>query len=138
MRDWHVGYLERPAVDDLWVDVHDGHDAIWVPVFGQLAPCDVCGERTCVNWRAEVFPVVPDAADVVFVCVGDKDTHDVSAALFEPCDVGQDDIHARCRVHVRECDPKIDNDQFLFAWLAVAIDVGVHANFASPTKGQID
>ena len=105
---------------------------------GQLAACDVRGKGTCVNRRAKRLPVVADGPYVVFVGVGDENAFDVGAACFQPCDIGQDQIHTGCCVHVCEGHAEVDDDQFFFARKAVAIDVGVHPDFTSPTEGQID
>ena len=79
-----------------------------------------------------------DSTDVVFVGVGDEDRFDLIAPFLQPCDVRQDQVHAWGAVHIRKSDTKVDDDQPLFTGFAVAVDIGVHANFTRPTEGQID
>jgi hypothetical protein len=75
---------------------------------------------------------------MVFVRVRDEDTINLRFTLFQPSDVRQNQVNTGRGIHIWECYAKIDNDQALFTWLAVSVNVCVHANLTSPTKGQID
>ena len=120
------------------VGVDNCDNTVGVAVFGELAPRDIGGEFTRIDRRAKAFPIVPDGTDVVFVGVGDENTHDIGTAFFQPCDIGHDQVDARGGVHVGEGHAQIDNDQFLFARKSISVDVGVHADLTGPTQGQIN
>ena len=136
--DGQVGYCHRAAFDHLGVNTHDFDHRRRMPVFIQLAPCNVCGKGPRIDGRAQLFPVVPDSTYVVFVGVGDEDAINLRLAFLEPSNVWQDQVHTRRAIHIWKGHTKIDNDQTLFARLSVAINIGVHANFASAPKRQVN
>ena len=63
-------------------------------------------------------------ADMVFVGMGDEDPIQPIGAGLEPCDIGQDQVHAGLAVHVGKADADIDEDEALLViGRAVAVDV---------------
>ena len=107
-------------------------------MFAQLAPCDIGRERARINRRAKLFPIMPDGPDMVFMRVGDEDAIDHRTTFFEPRNIRQDQIHTRRRIHIREGHAQIDDNQPFSILGPVAIDIGIHADFAGTPKGQID
>jgi len=138
MADRHVTHCERATFHDLGPSLDDCDDAIRVAMFGQLAPRDIRCELARVNGRAKLFPHMANGANMVFVRVGDEDTVNHRATLFQPSDVRQDQIDARCAVHIGEGDAQINNDQAFCVFWPVSVDIGVHADLSCAAEGQID
>ena len=138
MADRDVGHLERAAVDHGRIRFNHGDDVVGVALFLQLAPRDVRGEFTRIDRRAQLFPQQANRADVVFVGVGDENTLDLRPAFFQPGDIGENQINAGRTIHVGKGDAQIDDDQTLFAFGAIAVDVAVHADFTGAAKRHID
>ena len=77
-------------------------------------------------------------ADVVLMRVGDEQRLDAVLVLFQPGDIGQDQIDTGRCAHVRKGHAHVDNNQALLARLAVAINIAVHADLAGTTQRQIN
>ena len=138
VRDRHELHLERTGFDHLRARLDDldrlGRDA---RLF-QLQLTDAAGKRARIDRLAQLVPDMGQRADMVFMGVGDKDRVDPVGIRFQPFEIGEDQIDAGRAVHIRESHAQIDNDQPLFPLWAVAVHIGVHANFAGTAEGEVD
>ncbi|MNP79261.1 hypothetical protein D3C76_1770570 [compost metagenome] len=74
---------------------------------------------------------------MILMRMGDVDRLDPVAVLLEPGDIGHDQVDPRRAFHVAEGHAQIDDDQPLASRLAIAVDIGVHADFARAAQRQI-
>ena len=81
---------------------------------------------------------MPHRPDMILMRMGDEDRIKTVDPFRQPINVGEDQIHTRCAVHVGEGDPHVDQDEALFAGAPVAVNIHVHAHFARPAKGQVN
>ena len=138
MADWNEGDFERPHLDHVWIGADDLQNAFRVAVLFQLPRRDVRSEFAGVNWCAEAVPIVTNSTHVILMRVGDEDAIDHRLTLFQPSDVRQDQIHTRRAIHVWKGHTKVDDNQTLRIFGPIAVDVSVHANFASAAERQVD
>ncbi len=138
VRDGHELHLEGAGLDHLGARAHDGDLVGGQPVLFELQPADGAGETAGIDRRLQPRPQMAERADMVLVGMGDEDRLDPILTLFEPGDVGHDEIDAGRRLHVREGHAEIDDDQPLAPLRPVAVDVAVHPDLARSAERQID
>ncbi len=101
-------------------------------VFLHLAAGDIGGEGAGIDRCAKRLVIMRDGTNVILVGMGDEHGLKLIAAVRQPGDIRQDQVHAGAAIHIREGHPKIDKDQAFLPRFAIAIDIGVHADFARP------
>ena len=104
----------------------------------ELAGRQRAGELARIDRHTQLIPEMPQRANVILMAVGDHDRLQPVGALNEPRQIGEDQIHPRCRIHIPKSHAQIDKDQTLLAGLPVAVDIGIHAHFPRPAEGQVD
>ena len=60
------------------------------------------GKGSGIDRRLQLAPEMPKRTNVILMCVRYENRFDAIRTRFKPADVRQDQINARCRVHVRE------------------------------------
>ena len=139
MRNRQEADAERSRFQLLGPGVGDGDGLVAVSVFRQLAARDIRSKCTGIDLgRTEPIKQMTDGPDVIFVGVGDEYRLKLIAPLLQPSDVGKDQIDTRRRIHIGKGNADVDEDQPLFSGCAVAVDIGVHADFPGTAEGEID
>ena len=88
--------------------------------------------------RAQTLEQMAHGAQMIFVGMGDKHRLDLRLARLQPCNIGQDQIHTRCAVHIGKRHPQIHHDQAFLILGAIAVDVTIHPDFTGTAEGKID
>ncbi len=70
--------------------------------------------------------------------MGDEDRLDPAGIVGKPVHVGHDEVDAGRGLHVAEGHAEVDDDQPLRALRPIAVDIGVHADFAGTAERQVD
>ena len=107
-----------------------------MPVFIQLAPCDIRCERTCINRRTQLFPIMANCANVVFVGVRDKNTFDLRFARFRPRIVRRDKANARVATISGNDTPKIAKVKWFFTSPPKPLKIAVIPILPTSPKGR--
>ena len=108
------------------------------PSLFKLQPANAGGELAGIDRLFQKRPQMPQGADVVLMGVGDHDAIQPVKIFHQPRQIGQNQIDTGAAVHVREGHPQIDQHQPLFPRFAIAVDIGIHADFTGTPKGKID
>ena len=138
VRHRQEGQRERPDLLAMRPGRDGAHHVLGLVLLLHLAPRDRGGEGPGDDRRLQAAPQVPHRTDMVLVGMGDQDGLDPVGALFQPGDVGKDQVDARGRLHVGERDPQIDHDQPFAFGRPIAVDIAVHPDLARAAEGEID
>ena len=139
MRNRQEADVEGAGLDLIRPGIRHRHGIVADTVFRQLSAGDIRGEGAGIDLgSAQAFEQVADRADVVFVRVGDEHRLKPVASFLKPGDIGKNQVHAGRAVHVGKGDADVDKDQPFLPRRAVAIDIGVHADFPGTAEGEID
>ena len=103
-----------------------------------LAAGKVGSEGAGIDRCVQIPVEMRNRTDVVLMGVGDENPFQLVGPLFQPADVRHDEINTWGAVHIGECHPEVDQNKAFLARFAIAIDIGIHANFPCPTQGQVD
>ena len=129
---------ERPGLGHFRPGAHGDDFGLGGATVFHLVPRKVRRKGTRINRNAKRFPEMTNRAHMVFVTVGDEHRLETVLVLNKPCHIRKDQIDPGTCLHIRECHAKVDKDQAFCTLFTVAIDIGIHANFARSTEGQID
>ena len=109
-----------------------------MPHLVHLATQDVGGKGARIDRCAQILPEMRNRADVILMRMGNENCLKLVFARCQPSDIGQDKVNPWAAVHIGEGQPQINQNKALCARFSIAINIGVHANFTSPSKGQVD
>src|SRR6202790_4230984 len=87
-----------------------------------------------VNATFQPRPQIDDGAEMVLMGVGEHQSDQVLALLFEKADVGHDQIDAGQMLFLAEGDAEIDREPAALVAVAEAIDRQVHADLADAAE----
>ena len=104
----------------------------------EFQPPDGGGEAAGIDRLFQLGPQMAKRADVIFMRMGDEDRLKAVQVVFQPGQIGQDQINTGGAVHIREGHAHIDEDQPFLARRAIAIDIGVHTDLAGAAEGKVD
>ena len=130
--------FERSDLAHVWPGRNNVDRAFVQRMFVEFQRRDVGGKGAGIDGGLQARPQMGQRADVIFVRMGDEYRIQPVAAVFQPADVGQDQIDAGGGVHVREGHTQINEDQAFFVTRAIPVDICVHADLARPAERQID
>ena len=109
-------------------DLHELGLACQAELF-QLIPDKAAGQAGAVDGQIELLQQIGDAADVVFVAVGDEQALDLLLILHHEGEIRDDQIHA-VHVAVREDEAAVHDDHIA----AALIDRHILAHFAQAAQ----
>ncbi len=138
MRHWQKADSKRTGLHGFRIGRDFGQTISIAAMFFKLQPRNRGGKGAGVNRHRDAAPQNAKCANVIFVRMGDKNRLDPVNAVDDPLGIGKNQVNTGGAVHIREGHAQIDKDIPLFAGDTVAINIAIHANFASPTKGEID
>ncbi len=136
MRDRQKADFERTSLDHLiGIGQNLDHDLGCAALFFQFQARNCGRERPGIDRRVQQAIKQTQSADMVLMGMGDKNRLDPVGALRQPAYICHDQIDAGRGVHIREGDAGIHKDEPFLVLGAVAVDIAVHPDFASPAKG---
>ena len=109
-------------------DLHELGLACQAELF-QLVPDEAAGQASTIDGQIELLQQIGDAADVVFVAVGDEQALDLLLILHHEGEIRDDQIHA-VHVAVREDETAVHDDHIA----AALIDRHILAHFAQAAQ----
>ena len=139
MRDRQEPHGERSRGDGLGPFRHGGDHLVGIAIFRQFAARDIRSEGAGIDFGlAQTLEQMPDRTDMVLMCVGNENCLDLRFALFQPCDIGKDQIHAGRSVHIGKGHADIDDDQAFLVLGAISVDIAIHTNLPGTAEGKVD
>ncbi len=93
-------------------------------------------ERRRINRHPKARPCLGNGADVIFMCVGDKDAGEALPLLLYEAQVGKNDVDPWLGV-VRERNAKVDHQPLAILGGTEPIKIDVEANFSDTAQRRV-
>ena len=134
MADRHELHPERPRRYHFGTRGHGDDGILGQARLFEFQPPDGGGKAARIDRLFQLGPQMRQRPDMVFMRMGDENRVQPRQVGQKPRDIGQDQIHAGAAVHIGKRHAQIDKDQAFAALWAIAVNIGVHADFTGPAQ----